>query len=114
MSPGLQQAHHHLLRAVPLNITVVQVYNPMSDYDDNEIEEVYDHLQNVIYLTLKKDILVAQKWARMLVKTASAFVDPSAVTTQVREDSDFHSLSPFNDVALVSTFGHHKASRRWT
>ena len=36
------------LRAVPFNITIVQAYAPTSDYDDNEIEEFYDQLQNVI------------------------------------------------------------------
>ena len=35
-----------------------------------------------------------QKWARILVETGKAFVDPSAMTTQVREDTDFWSLSP--------------------
>ena len=35
-----------------------------------------------------------QKRARMLVETGKAFVDPSAVTTQMREDSDFWSLPP--------------------
>ena len=48
------------LRAAPFNITIVQVYTPMSDYDENEIEEFYDKLQNVIDLTLKRDILVVQ------------------------------------------------------
>ena len=33
-----------------------------------------------------------QKWARMLVKTGKAFVDPSAIMTQMRGDSDFWSL----------------------
>ena len=33
-----------------------------------------------------------QKWARMLVETGKAFVDPSAVMTQMRADSDFWSL----------------------
>ena len=28
------------LRAVPFNISIAQVYAPMSDYDDNEIEEI--------------------------------------------------------------------------
>ena len=42
------------LRAVPFNITIVQVYAPTSDYDDNEIEEFYDQLQNVIDQTPKK------------------------------------------------------------
>ena len=36
------------LRAAPFNITIVQVYTSTSDYDDNEIEEFYDQLQNVM------------------------------------------------------------------
>ena len=35
-----------------------------------------------------------QKWAGMLVKTGKAFVDSSAVMTQMRKDSDFWSLPP--------------------
>ena len=81
------------LRAVRFNITVVQAYAPTSDYDDNEVEEFYAQLQNVIdhrrrtFLLCKKTGM--QKWARMFVKTGKAFVDPSAMTTQMREDSDF-------------------------
>ena len=30
-----------------------------------------------------------QKWARMLVETGKAFVDPSAMKTQMSQDSDF-------------------------
>ena len=47
------------LRAVPFNIKIVQAYAPTSDYDDNEVEEFYDQLQNVIDETLK-NILVVQ------------------------------------------------------
>ena len=42
------------------NITIAHVYAPTSDYDDNEIEESQDQLQNVIDQTPKKDILVVQ------------------------------------------------------
>ena len=35
-----------------------------------------------------------QKWAGMLVESGKAFVDPSAVTTQTRQDSDLWSLTP--------------------
>ena len=35
-----------------------------------------------------------QKWAGMLVETDKTFVDPSEMMTQLREDSDFWSLSP--------------------
>ena len=48
------------LRAVPFDITVVHAYALTSVYDDNEIEEFYDQLQNVIDQTPKKDILVVQ------------------------------------------------------
>ena len=47
------------LRAVPFNIKIVHAYVPTSDYDDNEVEEFYDQLQNLIDQTPKKDILVA-------------------------------------------------------
>ena len=46
------------LRAVPFNMTAVQAYAPTSDYGDNEIEQFYVQLQNVINETPKKDILV--------------------------------------------------------
>ena len=49
------------LRAVPFNITIVQAYAPTSDNDDNEKEEFYDQLQNVIDQAPKKDILVVQR-----------------------------------------------------
>ena len=75
-----------------MNITVVQAYAPTSDYADNEIEGFYDQLQNVIDQTPKKTGM--QKWAGMFVETGKAFVDPSAMMTQMREDSDFWSSLP--------------------
>ena len=82
------------LRAVPFNITIVQAYAQTSDYDDNNIEELYDQLQHFIDQTSKKDILIVQgnwnaKVGRVLVETGKAFVGPSAMMTQMREDSDF-------------------------
>ena len=35
-----------------------------------------------------------QKWAGILVEIGKAFVDPSALMTQMRGDSDFWSLPP--------------------
>ena len=75
--------------------------------DNNEIEELYDRLQNAIDQTPKNDILVVQgdwppvqKWAKMLVETGKTFVDPSAMMTQMREDSDFWSLPPLTILLL--------------
>ena len=87
------------LRAVPFNITIVQAYAPTSDYDDNEIEEFYDQLKMSLIRHRSRTFLLyletgMQKWAGMLVETGKAFVDPSAMMTQMREDSDFWSLPP--------------------
>ena len=87
------------LRAVPFNITIVQAYAPTSDYDDNKIEEFYDSYRMSLITHQKRTFLLyketeMQKWAGMLVETGEAFVDPSAVMTQMREDSDFWSLPP--------------------
>ena len=70
--------------AEPFNITVVQTYAPISDYDDNETDEFYDQLQNVIN----------QMPTTMLMKSGKAFADPPAMMTQMREDSDSWSLPP--------------------
>ena len=53
-----------------------------------------------------------QQSAGMLAETGKAFVDPSAMMTQMREDSDFRMFATINDLVLANTFGHHKASRR--
>ena len=45
-----------------------------------------------------------QKWARMFVKTGKTFVDPSAMTTQMREDSDFWSLPPLTILCWRTLF----------
>ena len=42
-----------------------------------------------------------QKWARMPVKTGKASVDPSAMLTQMREDSRLLEFATFNDLVLA-------------
>ena len=53
------------------------------------------------------------KVAGMLVETGKAFSDPSAVMTQMR-GLRLLEFAIFNNLVWVNTFGHHKASRRWT
>ena len=48
------------LRAAPLNITIIQVYAPTSGHDDNEVEQFYQHLPDIIDQTPKKDSLIVQ------------------------------------------------------
>ena len=95
------------LRAVPFNVKIVQVYAPMSDHDENEIEEFYDHLQNIIDQTPKKDIIVVQgDWNAKVGRDAND--DTNERRLRLLE------FANFNDLVLASTFGHHKAFRKWT
>ena len=49
-------------RAVSFSITVVQEYAPTSGYDDNEIEEFYGQVQNVIDRKSKDSLVVQGNW----------------------------------------------------
>ena len=41
----------------PFNITGIQVYAPTSNAEEAEAEEFYEDLQDLLELTLKKDVL---------------------------------------------------------
>ena len=41
----------------PFNITVIQVYTPTSNAEEAEVERFYEDLQDILELTLKKDVL---------------------------------------------------------
>ena len=46
------------LRASPFNITIIQAYATTSEYDDDAVEDFYDHLQEILDQSPKKDIPV--------------------------------------------------------
>ena len=41
----------------PFNITVIQIYAPTSNAEEAEVERFYEDLQDLLELTLQKDIL---------------------------------------------------------
>ena len=41
----------------PFTITVIQVYAPISNTEEAEVERVYEDLQDLLELTPKKDVL---------------------------------------------------------
>ena len=107
------------LRAVPFNITIVQVYALTSDYDDNKTEEFFDQLQNVVDQTLKKDILFVQgDWNVKVGKDScgnwQGICGPFSNDDTNERGFRLLEFATFNDLVLANTFGHHKASRRWT
>ena len=44
----------------PFNITVVQVYAPTGNAEEAEVEWFYEDLQDLLELTLKKDVLILE------------------------------------------------------
>ena len=45
------------LQGKPFNITVIQVYAPISNAEEAEVERFYEGLQDLLELTPKKDVL---------------------------------------------------------
>ena len=45
------------LQGKPFNITVIEVYAPTSNAEEAEVEWSYEHLQDLLELTPKKDVL---------------------------------------------------------
>ena len=45
------------LQGKPFNITVIQVYAPTSNAEEAEVEWFYEDLQDLLELTLPKDVL---------------------------------------------------------
>ena len=105
------------LKAVPFNITIIQAHVPTSNDDDNEIEEFYEQLQNVIDQTPGKDILVMQgDWNAKVDKDACGNWQ-GICGPFINDDTNERGLrllefATFNDLVLANTFGYHKASRR--
>ena len=47
----------------PFNITVIQVYAPISNAEEAEVEQFYEDLQGLLELTPKKDVLfIIRDW----------------------------------------------------
>ena len=44
----------------PFDITVIQVYGPISNAEEAEVERFYEDLQDLVELTPKKDVLSLQ------------------------------------------------------
>ena len=119
MSPSLQHLITIRLKAVLFNITTVQAYAPISNCDDNKIEEFCDQLQNVIDQTPKKDILLVQgdwnaKVGRDVCGNWQGICGPFCNDDTNERGLKLLEFASFNDLVFANTFGHHKASRGWT
>ncbi|XP_035828272.1 craniofacial development protein 2-like [Aplysia californica] len=107
------------LRVVPFNITIIQAYAPMSDYNEQAVKGFYDQIQEVIDQTPKKDIIVVQgDWNTKVGKDAYKNWKGTCGQHCNSESNErglrLQEFASYNNLVLTDTFGQHKASRRWT
>lgn len=107
------------LHAAPFNITVVQVYAPTSDYDDETVEEMYEDLQRIIDKTAKSDILILQgDWNAKIGEEAHrdwpGVCGRLGNTTTNERGLRLLEFASNNNLKVANTFGTHKPSRNWT
>ena len=120
MGCRLVSSRHITIRlwAVPFTVTIIQAYAPTSDYDDNEIEEFYNQLQNVIDQTPKDILVVQEDWNAKVGRDAcrnwQGICGPFCNDDTNERGLRFLEFATFNDHVLENTFGQHKASKRWT
>ena len=104
------------LRAAPFNITIIQVYAPISCHDDSAVDHFYQQLQETIDQTPKKDILVVQGDLNAKVgKDAQAdwgeVCGPYCNVETNERGLRLLEFATFNNLGLTNTLGPHKPSQ---
>ena len=107
------------ISARPHNITIIQVYAPTQDYDDDAIEEFYAELEETIKKTPKKDLLIVlgdwnakvgpdayDQWAGTVGRFGTGETNDRGL--RLLEFASSHKLT------LANTLFPHKTSRRTT
>ena len=107
------------LKASPFNITIIQAYAPTTDYDDDDTEDFYDQLQEIIDKAPKKDILIVQgDWNAKIGEAASKNWKGTCGQYCNPETNErglgLLEFASCNNLKVVNTSGPHKPSRRWT
>ena len=72
----------------PFNITVILVYAPTSNAEENEVERFYEDLQDLLELTPQKDVLfIIGDWnAKVGSQEISGVTGSSALEYRMKED----------------------------
>ena len=105
--------------AKPVNFTVIQIYAPTSDYEDEVVEAFYEELERTIKKVPKKDLLIIQgdwnakvgpdsytQWAGTVGKFSTGETNERGL--RLLEFASAHRLT------LANTLFPHKMSRRTT
>ena len=95
----------------PFNTTVIQVYAPTSNAEEAEVERFYEDLQNLLELTLKKDILfIIGDWnARVGIQELPGVTDKFGLGVQNEAGQRLTEFCQENTLVIANTlFQQHK------
>ena len=100
----------------PFNITVIQAYAPTSNAEEAEVEWFYEDLQDLLELTLQKDVLfIIEEW-----NTKLGGQETSGVTCKfglgIWNEAGQRLIEFFqeNTLVIVNTLFHQHKSRLYT
>ena len=107
------------ISAKPKNMTIIQVYAPTQDYDDDIVEEFYEELEDTIKKVPKKDLLVIQgDWNAKIGPDAYNQWAGTVGRFGVGESNDrgmrLLECASKHKLTLANTLFPHKTSRRTT
>ena len=97
----------------PFNITVIQVYAPITNAEEDEVEWFYEDLQDLLELTPKKDVLfIIEDWNAKVGSQEIPGVT-SKFGFEVQNEAG-QSLTEFcQENTLVIASMHFQQPRRW-
>ena len=106
------------IRRSPFNITIIHAYVPTSDYDNTDIEALYELLQEVLDETPRKYILIIQgDWNAKVGEDArkdwKGTCGPYSNAQTNERGLLLLEFASYTNLFLTTTFGPHKPSRRW-
>ena len=108
------------IAAKPMNITIIQVYAPTSEYTDEDIELFYELIENTVLKTPKKDFLVILgDWNAKAGGADAHSIWPNSIgrfghgSTNCRGERLLE-FSEKHKFVLANTLFNHKNSRRTT
>ena len=107
------------LRAAPFIVTIIRVYAPTSGHDDNEVDNFYRQLQEIIDQTPRQDIIVVQgDWNANVGRDAQAdwggVCGPYCNAETNERNLRLLDFATFKNLVLIKSLGPHKPSRRRT
>ncbi|XP_042879838.1 craniofacial development protein 2-like [Penaeus japonicus] len=107
------------LKGKPRNMTIIQIYAPTSDSEDEEIERFYQDLEQTIKEKAKKDILIIQgDWnAKIGYKESTGWegtIGDFGVGTRNERGIMLLEFAKRHHLVVANTLHNHKLSRRTT